>query len=278
MEKINLNENWCICCTDDAKCFYSDVPATVANTLYENGEIEDPYYGENEWKTYDVLKKDYEFTNTFSVSNKVISSDKVLLRFEGLDTAADIYLNDQHLAFVNDMNRTYEFDVKDILKEGENSIRILFHSNIEYALEQHRKEPYYTTSDTVDGFSLVRKAHCTYGWDWGPKLPDMGIWRPVSIVAYNLAKFEDVYVRQHHHEGNVEVQFDVAFERLANGKETELEISIVSPEGNCIEQKYCGIKTKDSYTIQKTDRIVRESELQLYPCVGRRIFLRRLFL
>ncbi|MGN1140480.1 MAG: glycosyl hydrolase 2 galactose-binding domain-containing protein [Oliverpabstia sp.] len=250
MEKINLNENWCIRCTDDAKCFYSDVPATVANTLYENGEMEDPYYGENEWKTYDILKKDYEFTNTFSVSNEVISSDQVLLRFEGLDTAADIYLNEQHLAFVNDMNRTYEFDVKESLEEGENSIRILFYSNIEYALEQHRKEPYYTTSDTVDGFSLVRKAHCTYGWDWGPKLPDMGIWRPVSIVAYNLAKFEDVYVRQHHHEGNVEVQFDVAFERLANGKETELEISIVSPEGNRIEQKYCGIKTKDSYTIQ----------------------------
>ena len=167
MEFISLNKNWRIRCSGGEQVFQADVPVMLASVLYENGQMEDPYYGENEWDTYELLKKDYEFTNSFSVPESVRTADQVLLRCEGLDTAADIWLNERYVAFVNDMHRSWEFDVKAYLEEGENRIRILFHSNIEYALEQHRKEPYYSTSDTVDGFSLVRKAHCNYGWDWG---------------------------------------------------------------------------------------------------------------
>lgn len=230
MQTIDLNKNWRIRSAEDEICFCSDVPATVAHTLYGNGAMEDPYYGENEWDTYEVLKKDYEFTNTFVVSRKVLMDDQVLLRCEGIDTAADIYVNGRHVAFVNDMHRTYEFDVKNILAEGENRIKLLFHSNLEYALKQHAKEPYYTTPDTVDGFSLVRKAHSTYGWDWGPKLPDMGIWRSIRIVSYSQAKFADLYIRQNHQGGKVELQFDVAIEMF--GQQTaDLEILVTSPKG-----------------------------------------------
>ena len=223
------------------------MPATVANTLYENGVIKDPYYGENEWETYEVLKRDYEFTRSVAVTGAFLQQDRVVLHCDGLDTAADVFINEQHIAFVNDVHRTYEFDVKEILREGENQIRILFRSNTEYALEQHRKEPYYTTSDTVDGFSLVRKAHCTYGWDWGPKLPDMGILRDISLIAYSRAKLEDVYIRQHHENGTVQVQFDVAWEGLSDGVQPDLEIRITSPEGECRSETIPGAAKKGSY-------------------------------
>lgn len=248
MNKIDLNKNWCIRCEEDEKCFYSDVPATVADTLYRNGEIENPYYGENEWETYDVLRKDYEFTNTFAVTNDILNGEQVLLKCEGIDTAADIYINGQLVSFVNDMHRTYEFDVKNILVEGENSIKILFYSNIEYALEQHAKEPYYSTSDTVDGFSLVRKAHSTYGWDWGPKLPDMGIWRDISIVSYSQAKFADIYIRQNHSGGKVELQFDVQIEKLAD-KAADLEILVKAPSGEELKVEAANAEGKASYYI-----------------------------
>ncbi len=230
MKTIDLNKHWCIrSMSDDTYC-YSDVPASVADILYRSKAIGDPYYGENEWDTYEVLKKDYEFTNTFTVSKEILKDDQVLLRCEGLDTVADIYVNDVHVAFVNDMHRTYEFDVKHILGEGENRIKLLFHSNLEYALKQHEKEPYYTTSDTVDGFSLVRKAHSTYGWDWGPKLPDMGIWRSICIVSCSQAKFTDLYIRQNHRDGNVELQFDIGIESFGP-QEVELEILVTAPKG-----------------------------------------------
>lgn len=247
MNKIDLNKNWYIRCAENETCFQADVPATVVAALYENKVIEDPYYGENEWKTYEVLKKDYEFTNTFAVEREILDADQVLLRFEGVDTAVDIYLNDKLLAFVNDMHRTYEFDVKNLLVEGENRIRIFFHSNIEYALSQHAKEPYYSTSDTVDGFSLVRKAHSTYGWDWGPKLPDMGLWRPVSIVAYQAAKFSDIYIRQQHEMGKVNLQFDIEVDKFANDADIDLEISVAAPDGTLLKKEINKVAEKASY-------------------------------
>ncbi|QUO31658.1 glycoside hydrolase family 2 protein [Faecalicatena sp. Marseille-Q4148] len=249
MKKIDLNQNWCIRCVDQKECFYSDVPATVAAVLYENHVIADSYYGENEWETYEVLKKDYEFTNTFLVSDEMLNEDQVLLRCEGIDTAADIYINDQKVMFVNDMHRTYEFDVKALLTEGENHIRIYFHSNIEYALSQHTKEPYYTTSDTVDGFSLVRKAHSTYGWDWGPKLPDMGIWRAISIVSYEDAKISDIYIRQRHEEESVTLQFDIDVEKFVPAKDVELEISVTAPDGTVVGNIGGQAKETGSYDI-----------------------------
>lgn len=250
MKTIDLNRHWKIKCTEGENCYVADVPATVANTLYENGAMEDPYYGENEWKTYELLKKDYEFTNTFMIPKEFLENDQILLHCEGLDTVADLYLNGRHLAFVNDMHRTWEWDVKEYLTVGENRIRILFHSNLEYALEQHRKEPYYSTSDTVDGFSLVRKAHSSYGWDWGPRLPDMGIWRAIRLEAYDQQKLEDIYIHQNHQDGVVTLQFDVAVERLSHVAATELEIEIVSPKGEVIEQKYPVVQEKNTYCIE----------------------------
>lgn len=249
MRTIDLNKNWCIRCVDQEECFYSDVPATVAAVLYENQGIEDPYYGENEWKTYEVLKKDYEFTNTFLVSSEMLEGEQVLLRCEGIDTAADIYINDQKVTFVNDMHRTYEFDVKELLIEGENHIRIFFHSNIEYALQQHAKEPYYSTSDTVDGFSLVRKAHSTYGWDWGPKLPDMGIWRPIRIISYEHARFSDIYIRQSHEQDQVTLQFEIDVQKFSPDEEIDLEISVTAPDGTLVGKVNRQAEETGSYSV-----------------------------
>lgn len=246
--EISLNKNWKICPAGTDETYQADVPAMVMDVLYRNNKIPDPYVAENEWIVYEELKKDFSFSNTFTLDQSVCESDEVLLKCEGLDTAAKIYVNGQLLASTNDMHRTYVFDVKESVHPGENAICIDFQSAITYALEQHEKEPYYSTSDTVDGFSLVRKAHCNYGWDWGPKLPDIGIWRNISIVTYNKAKLHDVYIRQKHENGNVTLFFDV--EMKAFGKETpRLEICISGPDGTSIKKEYANIDAKGTYEI-----------------------------
>ena len=41
-----------------------------------------------------------------------------------------------------------------------------------------------SSSDAMKGFSEPgRKAHCMFGWDWGPRLPDAGLWRPVFLLG-----------------------------------------------------------------------------------------------
>lgn len=253
MKTYSLNENWTIREKGGSSCWKADVPAMVADVLYNNGVIEDPYYGENEWLTYKELTKDYEFTNVFVLTEEMQQGDELVLRCEGLDTVADIYINNEHVRFVNDMHRTYEIDIRQFVKPGENDIRIDFCSGIAYALKQHEKEPYYSTSDTVDGFSLVRKSHCSYGWDWGQKLPDIGIWRNISIISRQTAKITDVYIRQFHKKEEVTLDFEVELETLPcpwiEAEDLNLEIRITTPDGEVLAYPYDQVKCKDTYQI-----------------------------
>ena len=41
------------------------------------------------------------------------------------------------------------------------------------------------------------------GWDWGPQLPDMGIWRDIFIDSYEKAELSDLHIRQEHIDGKV---------------------------------------------------------------------------
>ena len=94
-------------------------------------------------------------------------TDSVELVCHGIDTIADIHLNGALLFRADNMHRTWRTGVKAALHPGENAIRVCFHSAAEYAERLERENPVYKTSDTVDGFEQVRKAHCMYGWDWG---------------------------------------------------------------------------------------------------------------
>lgn len=235
MKTTKIDQNWTVHPVGTDQYYTADIPAMAMQILYENGKIPDPYRGENEWIVYEALRKDFEFSNTFEVTGEMYDSDELILRFEGLDTAAEIYVNDLPAASVNDMHRTYLLDVKDKVRVGENSIRICFRSGIEYALEQHAKEPYYSIADTVDGFSLVRKAHSTYGWDWGPKLPDVGIWRMVSLNAYNTAKLEDIYIRQIHENGAVRLRIETKIRKFTKD-ETTLEVTVKDPDGKVVQK------------------------------------------
>ena len=128
-----------------------------------------------------------------------------VLRFEGVDTVADIRLNGVLLAHVENMHRTFEFDVAGILKPGENWLEVKLYSPTRWIREKYAQSPADGSSDAMRGFANLRKAHCMFGWDWGPHLPDAGIWRPVSLLGVEGARLPSVQVRQHHQHGRVKL-------------------------------------------------------------------------
>lgn len=70
------------------------------------------------------------------------------------------------------MHRTWKLDVKEFLHSGENQIRIVFRSVFKYieAYEyEDNKEIHYVPCGGMKGNQLIRKAHCMFGWDWGPR-------------------------------------------------------------------------------------------------------------
>lgn len=211
MIRETFTDNWKMKEVDGEKEYNVSVPSSVLSILLDNGDIEDPFYRDNELKCMPLFEKDYEFTRVFSASGDIIREDEVDLVFYGIDTLADVYLNNKRLSFTSNMHCTYRFSVKDRLIPGANEIKIVLHSPLryinEYVAEENKKISYVPTG-CISGNQYVRKAHSMFGWDWGPKLPDMGIFRKVELEAYSKVAIKEVYFDQIHEDGKVSLLVD----------------------------------------------------------------------
>jgi beta-mannosidase len=240
-----LNDGWKMRDLSDEEFINAAVPGSVYSDLLKNNKIEDPYYRDNELKALKLMEQDYEYRRNFNTSKAMLNSEEVKLHFDGLDTLADIYLNGQHISFVNNMHRIWEFEVKKYLKEEENDLKIVFHSPTKFIKEADEKIHVGGAEDAMKGFPQLRKAHCMFGWDWGPRLPDMGIWREVSLLGVSNGRIDSTYVSQQHKDGKVTLAFQIDMARTegksalrfydAENKAIKrgyyYEVTITNPEG-----------------------------------------------
>lgn len=164
---------------------------------------------------------------------ELLGCDKVVLLCEGLDTLAEIKINDRFVACTDNMHRTYEFEVKDLLHEGQNNIHVILNSPIRYIEEKHKELPLWGTTDAMEGFPHLRKGHSMFGWDWGPQLPDLGIWSSISLKGYSQGRLEDVYITQNHDKGKVSLDIRVRNNKWGN-ESLHIEVNITAPDGSKI--------------------------------------------
>ena len=186
-------------------------PCTMLSVLYDHDKIPDPFYGLNERELQYLADKDCAFEATFTLDAETLAKKHHELVFHGLDTICRIYLNGTLLDKVQNMHRTHILYTYDALVEGENTLRLEFQSPTRYfAREQQRHYLYMNDGDTIPGAAHLRKALYQSGWDWGPTLPDMGIWRKVELRAFDVDLLEEPVFRQDHHDGVVDVTAEVA--------------------------------------------------------------------
>lgn len=232
MEKLLLNGSWKLAVAGTQDWMEATVPGSVMCELLKNGKMEDPYYRDNEKIAQKWMEKDYEYLRDFNVTENLLGHDRIILRCFGLDTIADIFLNGEKIAAVNDMHRTYEFDVKDYLKAGENQIRIRFYSALVYVRNRAKEQPLpVNIVRATDGFAYLRKASNMFGWDSEPEIPDMGIWRDIELTAYSTGKMDTFYLRQEHSDGKANLKFEIPVETWNKEAELEGEVLLTSPEG-----------------------------------------------
>ena len=186
-------------------------PCTMYSVLLEHGKIPDPFYGTNERELQHLAEKGCAFTAVFTPEAGLLSKDHVELTFHGLDTICTITLNGHRLGRVKNMHRTYVFPVKDLLLPGENTLRLDFAAPIPYfTREQQKHYLYMNNGDTIPGTAHLRKAMYQSGWDWGPTLPDMGIFREVELSGYDTDRLKDILVSQRHENGVVSVDLRIS--------------------------------------------------------------------
>lgn len=175
------------------KWMAAEVPGTVHTDLLANNKIEDPFYRDNELKVQWVSKVGWIYRREFYVPEKMLSLDVVQLVAEGLDTFSTVFINGHEIAQTQNMFIKHRIDVKQYLHPGENEIKIEFDSPV---LRSKRYEDTYgkLPASHEDYRVYARKAQYSFGWDWGPKLPTSGIWRPICIEAFDSIRIEDVQV------------------------------------------------------------------------------------
>ena len=222
MKKTYLNGIWQM--SGEGYAVSGNIPGSVYSFLHVDNQIlPDPYFRDNE-DIYTALgEKEFTFERSFDHKS---TKNRVFLVFEGLDTLCSVYLNGRLVAETDNMHLKYSFDVSDFLRDGENDVSVVCHPVVKYMREKNEKNRLFGATDCMVGYPYVRKAHSMMGWDWGPRLPDAGIWRSVYLLEKDSAELIDVEILQRHSEGKVFLTPKIECDG------GEIQIKMLSPDGD----------------------------------------------
>ena len=234
--RLNLNGEWEFAQSGTEDWLPAKVPGCVHTDLIEQGRLPDPFFRDNERKVQWVGEKNWVYRRAFNVPAAVLEHDRVLLCCDGLDTLAVVNLNGRELVHADNMFRIGEMDVKRLLKPGENTVETSFTSPLPYMKKREAERTLYEWSGPHEprGRAWVRKEPCNFGWDWGPVLITCGIWRNISLLAFDHARIHDVLISQDHSAtGKVNLEVEVQAE-VVRAKPLEAVVD-VSQDGQTLE-------------------------------------------
>lgn len=228
------------------------VPGCVHNDLFINQLIDHPYFGDNELGLQWISYRSWEYRKTFSLSQRALRKN-IEIVFDGLDTHAEVYLNDRLILKADNMFRSWRVPVNEYVKQGDNVLQIVFCPALVYdslkALSSKYKLPDHR------GFS--RKSPYHYGWDWGPRLIGCGIWKPVYLEIYDDWRLEDVRIQSEIlKSGEAIVTFDIS---ISADNESEVTIDLNIPDENRhLKSKFL---LKKGSNLQKLELTISEPKL-----------------
>lgn len=208
------------------------VPGSVYRDLMAVGRIPDPFLEDHLSQVAWVAERDWEYLRTFSLDPALASEERIELVCAGLDTLAEVFLNGERLGEARNMFRSYRWPVRELLRPKGNALLIRFRSPLAFIREQHRRRPLPAIWNP--GAAHLRKAPSHFGWDWGPELPPIGIWREVALEGFSIARFADLHIRQRHEAGRVALILQARIERWAD-LPLSLKVILHGPEGDTVQ-------------------------------------------
>ncbi|MDR2799561.1 MAG: hypothetical protein LBB07_02985 [Bifidobacteriaceae bacterium] len=232
MERFSLNKGWSVKAKSSnvpeniaGKSFKVDNPSSVHTCLLNNGAIDDPLIGMNEWHQRFIGLSDWEYACEFAIPDmnnmpheKKINYD---LCFDGIDTISEIILNNKKLGTTKNMFRSYRFEVEKITK-SENSLKVNLFSPVKYANEMSMK----LGPRPIDRqpYNAIRKMPCSFGWDWGPEIETLGIQKDVYLEAWQIARLKSVKINSTVEEKSGIIDLSIDLEKSTDSKNEQLQI------------------------------------------------------
>ncbi len=193
--ELFLHEGWVFRSADSDRWFKAEVPGNIHRDLLINKLIPDPFAGDNEKKVQWVEKKDWIYELYFNIPDSIFNRTHIELTFEGLDTYADVYLNEKRVLNASNMFRTWQAHVKPFVQKEKNLLRVYFHSPVNYAMNKCLSNSFSYPADNDENSCktspYTRKSPVHYGWDFAPRLVTSGIWKNVHLTGWSESRIKD---------------------------------------------------------------------------------------
>ncbi|KAF1850409.1 glycoside hydrolase family 2 protein [Cucurbitaria berberidis CBS 394.84] len=171
----------------------NDLPTEIYRDLLLHGKIADPFQDVNELSVRWVADETWTYCTTFNAPRDYGHAGvSTILKFEGLDTFASVFMNGQLILASENMFLESRVDVTGKLKRDGNTLEIVFESARKKGLElvEQHKEHRFIVHQTEISRGPVRKAQYHWGWDWGPILLTCGPWKPIVLETYKCRIFD----------------------------------------------------------------------------------------
>ena len=236
-EHISLNGTWDIHGYQD-QTLSGTVPGCIHMDLLAHELIPDIFYRDNEDRMHWIYEQCWVYERTFELNDDQLAAQQLLLRCHGVDTLATLSINGKDVAHFNNMHRIWDIDLKPWVHSGSNTIRFHFEEVVPFLKEHDAKKhvnAWNVYNDNFAGKPWLRKMHCSFGWDWGPVAPSVGLWRDIEIIAVHSVLVEPVRVLQKHSENQVKLSCLLDYLHLDPAAAAQVKLSL-SLDGHCVAE------------------------------------------
>jgi hypothetical protein len=173
------------------------VPGTVLTTMIDRGIYPDPDYGLNNLAIPEKLaRQDYWYRVAFKVPQQA-RGQRLTLTFEGVNYAAEVWLNGKKLGGFTGAFLRGTFDVSGLVAPAGESVLAVRVSPPPHPGIAHEESIKAGPADNggiemLDGPTFS----ATEGWDWNPRTRDRatGIWQDVTLTATGAVQVGDLNV------------------------------------------------------------------------------------
>jgi len=169
-----------------------DVPTTVQAALVRHGHAPSPWRDRQAEAMREFEDDTWWFRREFDLTEEAAECDGFELVFEGVSLFATVWLNGTPVGFVRNGHYAHRFDVTPHIRRRErNVLAVECRLNLEGMKRQVRSD----VSKSADEIRpYMRVCQMMFGWDFAPRLPLIGLWRPVYLVCHRSASIADLCV------------------------------------------------------------------------------------
>ncbi len=207
------------------------LPGDLYLALHAAGRLPDPFHDQNEAECAWVGEREWWWRSRFAAP-AIGEGERLILDCQGLDTFATLWLNGEVLGRTDNMFRGHRFDIGALVRP-ENTLLIRF--DPASATVRHKQMalwPFLAEGLERSKRNFIRKAQFGWGWDWGPTLPTVGVWRPVALHLERRARLDSIrFTTLSITPDQARARIEIAAESFAAARDLEASITLTDPDG-----------------------------------------------